>query len=413
MGSVPPALTESNARTGSIGGTPTGIRQPMWVLGICGGRGLGDFRPLRLVGGSSAVNKRSHDRRTSENPSDLPLSGEGARPEPLARAQLAAGETVPGDRLYAIENGPSGFDPAAPRLSAQAALPDADEERAAGALRSRYDDASHTLVIDYDGREAVRGDLRTPAGRAAIEQFFAEFCAADLRGPPKVLHAPGFSFSDVARKVVSIINLASVAALEDVVGGAGRSAAFSRQRLCDRLAGLARVRSARAGDRGRRCAAQDRQAHRALRRDQCRSGHRHPRPVDPGSADAELRPCRLRRLWRGGGGARRDRGGGCEYAAEPRSEALRTRHANGALSPLRSVLVRLKRAARRSSRRRLSRNTACSPNRFQNHHGALRRSARPQALSATAFSILAPTTWQSWRKSLMVQKWMLGVSYQA
>jgi uncharacterized protein YcbX len=33
-----------------------------------------------------------------------------------------------------------------------------------------------------------------------------------------VLHAPGFSFSDVARKVVSIINLASVAALENVVG---------------------------------------------------------------------------------------------------------------------------------------------------------------------------------------------------
>jgi uncharacterized protein YcbX len=33
-----------------------------------------------------------------------------------------------------------------------------------------------------------------------------------------VLHALGHSFSDVARKVVSIINLASVAALEDVVG---------------------------------------------------------------------------------------------------------------------------------------------------------------------------------------------------
>src|SRR5262249_27868797 len=31
-------------------------------------------------------------------------------------------------------------------------------------------------------------------------------------------HAPGFSFSDVARKVVSIINLASVAAVEGAVG---------------------------------------------------------------------------------------------------------------------------------------------------------------------------------------------------
>ena len=54
--------------------------------------------------------------------------------------------------------------------------------------------------------------------RAAIEIFFAEFCADELRGPAKVLHAAGHSFSDVARKVISIINLASVAALEDATG---------------------------------------------------------------------------------------------------------------------------------------------------------------------------------------------------
>ena len=85
-------------------------------------------------------------------------------------------------------------------------------------LRTRFDDASHTLTIDYDGREAARGDLRTADGRAAIERFFASFSADELRGPPKVLHAPGFSFSDVAAKVVSIINLASVADLENYVG---------------------------------------------------------------------------------------------------------------------------------------------------------------------------------------------------
>src|SRR6266516_1284242 len=66
--------------------------------------------------------------------------------------------------------------------------------------------------------ETGRGDLRMPAGRAEVEAFFAEFCADELRGPPKVLHAPGHSFSDVARKVVSIINLASVSALETAIG---------------------------------------------------------------------------------------------------------------------------------------------------------------------------------------------------
>jgi uncharacterized protein YcbX len=138
----------------------------------------------------------------------------GLSPEPLTRVYLEVGATVPGDRLYAIENGPSGFDPAAPRYQPkQRYLMLMRNERLA-TLRSRFDDASHTLVIESEGRKAVRGHLRTPAGRAAIEEFFADFCAPDLRGPPRVLHAPGFSFSDVARKVISIINLDSIPALE-------------------------------------------------------------------------------------------------------------------------------------------------------------------------------------------------------
>src|SRR5262249_39694234 len=40
----------------------------------------------------------------------------------------------------------------------------------------------------------------------------------ELRGPPKVLFGEGHSFSDVAKKVVSIINLASVAAVENAAG---------------------------------------------------------------------------------------------------------------------------------------------------------------------------------------------------
>ena len=142
----------------------------------------------------------------------------GLSPEPLARTQLKVMETLPADRLYAIENGPSGFEPAAPRHQPkQRYLMLMRNERLAR-LRTRFQDTSHTLTIEMEGREAARGDLRTSEGRAAIEAFLAGFCAGELRGPPRVLHAPGFSFSDVARKVVSIINLASVAAIEDVIG---------------------------------------------------------------------------------------------------------------------------------------------------------------------------------------------------
>ena len=142
----------------------------------------------------------------------------GLSPEPLARTTLAGQDTLPADRLYAIENGPSGFDPIAPRHQPkQRYLMLMRNERLAR-LRTRFNDSSHTLTVEEQDREVARGDLRTPAGRAAIERFFAIFCADELRGAPKVLHAPGFSFSDVARKVVSIINLASVAAVEDAVG---------------------------------------------------------------------------------------------------------------------------------------------------------------------------------------------------
>lgn len=144
----------------------------------------------------------------------------GLSPQPLDSAQLAVGATVPGDRLYAIENGPSGFDPAAPAyLPKQRFLMLMRNARLAE-LRTTFDETTHTLVISHGGREQARGDLRSPEGRAIIEHFFAAFCAAELRGPPKILHAAGHSFSDVARKVVSIINLASVAALENALGAA-------------------------------------------------------------------------------------------------------------------------------------------------------------------------------------------------
>jgi uncharacterized protein YcbX len=142
----------------------------------------------------------------------------GLSAEALAIAALMPGDTLAGDRRYAIENGPSGFDPAAPAyLPKQRFLMLMKNERLAR-LDTHFDDVAHVLTIYENGREIVRGDLNTAAGCAAIEAFFSEFCADELRGPPKVLTATGHSFSDVARKVVSIINLASVAAIEGIVG---------------------------------------------------------------------------------------------------------------------------------------------------------------------------------------------------
>jgi hypothetical protein len=92
----------------------------------------------------------------------------GLSPEALPRIALAPGETVPGDRLYAIENGPSGFDPSAPAyLSKQHFLMLMKNERLA-ALRTAFDQASHVLRIQEGERAKPRGAICAPI-RAARE----------------------------------------------------------------------------------------------------------------------------------------------------------------------------------------------------------------------------------------------------
>src|SRR4051794_3908263 len=97
----------------------------------------------------------------------------GLSQQPLARVALSPSQTLPADRLYAIENGPTGFDPAYPAyFPKQRFLMLMRNERLA-ALRTDFDERTHRLTVWQNGRVAVDGDLRTPEGRAALERFFA------------------------------------------------------------------------------------------------------------------------------------------------------------------------------------------------------------------------------------------------
>ena len=142
----------------------------------------------------------------------------GLSPEPLQSVTLGVGQTLPADRRYAIENGPSGFDPADPKWLVKAHFLMLMRDEWLAALHSHFDDASGVLTIRRDGVIAAQGDLQTAEGRAAIERFFSDNYAGSIKGPPKVLSSEGHSFSDLARKVVSIINLGSLQAIESIVG---------------------------------------------------------------------------------------------------------------------------------------------------------------------------------------------------
>ena len=142
----------------------------------------------------------------------------GLSPEPLQSVELKSGETLPFDRAYAIENGPGRFDVNAPRHLPKINFLMLMRDERLATLRSMFDDASETLTISRDGKQVARGQLTTPLGRQLIEQFLAAYMKTELRGPPKIVQAPGHSFSDMAAKCVHIINLASVREVERIIG---------------------------------------------------------------------------------------------------------------------------------------------------------------------------------------------------
>ncbi|QLP97103.1 MAG: MOSC domain-containing protein [Rhodoblastus sp.] len=145
----------------------------------------------------------------------------GLSAEPLDEAVLTTGDHFPGDRLFAIENGPSGFDPADPRWAPKIRYVMLMRDERLAEFETRYDDATTTLIVSQDGEEATRGDLSTPEGRAEIAAFFALLRRDDSHGPTRVLSAPaGFRFTDSTKGFVSLINRASLDDLGRMVGRA-------------------------------------------------------------------------------------------------------------------------------------------------------------------------------------------------
>lgn len=142
----------------------------------------------------------------------------GLTPQPLPSITLKAGEAVPLDRAYAIENGPGRFDPARPQHLPKIAFLMLMRDERLAALESHFDEATHTVTILRAGKQVAKGDLRTRLGRSMIEQFLAAYMKDNLRGAPRIVSAPGHTFSDVAMKCLHIVNLASVRDLERIAG---------------------------------------------------------------------------------------------------------------------------------------------------------------------------------------------------
>lgn len=145
----------------------------------------------------------------------------GLSAERLARVALAPGECLPQDRRFAIALPSTRFDPEHPEWLAKTRFVMLMREEKLARLRTRFDAATGQLTIQHAGG-ILRASLADPEGCRLISEFLADFLGPAAEHPLRIVEAPGHAFADARKKpnattdkYVSLINLASIAALEE------------------------------------------------------------------------------------------------------------------------------------------------------------------------------------------------------
>ncbi len=148
----------------------------------------------------------------------------GLSPEHLDRVMLTPGECLPQDRRFALAHASTQFEPERPAWLPKTNFLMLMRDEKLAELRTRFEEQSGRLTIERAGRTLLDVLITDPAGRRLIGEFFAEFLRDTVAGTPKVVEASGHTFSDAKQKpnsttykYVSIVNLASIRALEEVV----------------------------------------------------------------------------------------------------------------------------------------------------------------------------------------------------
>jgi uncharacterized protein YcbX len=142
----------------------------------------------------------------------------GFTPEKLGFAELVAGGAFPGDRLWALEDGPSGFDPAAPAWIPKQRFAVLAKIAEVAKARTRLDDATGVFHAEAEGRAPFAGNLAEPAAREAFAAWMGALLGEAASGPLRLIDGAGHRFLDHPLGHVSIVNLASVRDLQQRLG---------------------------------------------------------------------------------------------------------------------------------------------------------------------------------------------------
>lgn len=159
----------------------------------------------------------------------------GLSPAPLRSIELQAGQPFPFDRVFALVQPGMPIDPEAPRWAKKGLFlmlmmdeelarfdtfvdPDTLELRVYRPREVRawlsFEVAGGRDRRDAaDGEQLLAADLKTQAGRSAVEAFF-QSRVPRLSAPPRLVHAQGGHFMDKPDSVMSCMNLTTLKSLE-------------------------------------------------------------------------------------------------------------------------------------------------------------------------------------------------------
>jgi uncharacterized protein YcbX len=148
----------------------------------------------------------------------------GLSPERLDRTTLAPGDCLPHDRRFAIALPSTRFDPQNPEWLAKTHFVMLMRDAALAHLHTSFDPATGELTITDETGPHLRARITEPDGARQAAEFVAEFLGDGVARPLRIVEAPGHAFADArkkpdatADKYVSLINRASIAALEEAV----------------------------------------------------------------------------------------------------------------------------------------------------------------------------------------------------
>ncbi|WP_027284854.1 MOSC domain-containing protein [Rubritepida flocculans] len=145
-----------------------------------------------------------------------PVKGFSA--EALEEVALSPGECLPHDRRFALAQGDCAFDPAAPSWMRKTNFACLMANARLARIHTAFDPQRGQLALRLPDGPPLVADIRSPAGRALVEDVLTAFLGDEARGRLRFVEAPGHCFTDIPQKSVSIISLASLAALERAHG---------------------------------------------------------------------------------------------------------------------------------------------------------------------------------------------------